>query len=267
MSYIITALILLIIVFILYALSTRCRKGQPGMRKFHPWAYAHRGLHNQARPENSLSAFRAAITHGYGIELDVHLLKDGHLAVIHDSLLKRTTGAQGRIEDLHSHDLWHYHLEGSSEHIPTLQEVLNITEGAVPLLVELKTHKGNYPALCEAVCREMDRYQGLYCIQSFDFRAVRWFRKNRPDVIRGQLYHSKSRLPGILRPMLPWQALNCRSLPDFISCEFAHRKTLGNLLIKKLWGASRFCWVIASREDYRTAKKEGWICIFEGFEP
>ncbi len=270
MSYIIVALIILFILFLLYALATRCRKGHPKLHKFRPWAYAHRGLHDQARPENSLSAFRAAIAHGYGIELDVHLLRDGQLAVIHDSLLKRTTGAEGRIEELHSHDLWHYHLEGSAEHIPTLREVLNITEGKVPLIVELKAVGNNHKALCQAVCQALDPYNGLYCVKSFDPRVVRWFRKNRPDIVRGQLAENFFRSKGTTFwhwPMMSWQLLNFLTLPDFVSYKFAHRKTMGNVLVKKLWGATQFCWVVTTPEEYRLARKEGWICIFEGFEP
>lgn len=247
--------------FVLYALSTRCRTGHPGMRKFRPWAYAHRGLHDRTRPENSLSAFRAAIAKNYGIELDVHLLADGNVAVIHDSLLSRTTGQPGRIEDLHSHDLWQYHLEGSSEHIPTLQEVLSITNGKVPLLVELKAVKGNYAALCNATCQILDSYQGLYCVQSFDPRVVRWFRQNRPEVVRGQLSDSS------LRGRTPWLMTNFLTCPDFISYKFIHRKQLANFLIRKLWGATRFGWVITDPKEYQQAKKEGWIPIFEGFEP
>ena len=249
------------ILLVLFVFSTRCRSGQPGLRKFRIWVYAHRGLHNAARPENSLSAFRAAAAMGYGIELDVHLLKDGNVAVIHDSSLTRTTGATGRIEELQSHDLWQYHLEGSNEHIPALSEVLNAVDGKVPLLIEIKTVKNNHKALCLAVCKLLEHYSGLYCVQSFDPRVVRWFRMNRPDVIRGQLSDSS------WRKRSPWLLLNFLTQPDFISYKFTHRRRLSNTLARKLWGASLFGWVITSREEYRQAKKEGWIPIFEGFEP
>ena len=75
------------------------------LHKLCGWKYAHRGLHNATRPENSMAAFRSALTLGYGIELDVHLMKDGPLVVIHDSSLKRTAGADVKIEDLTVEDL------------------------------------------------------------------------------------------------------------------------------------------------------------------
>ena len=62
--------------------------------------YAHRGFHNKPKvPENSMTAFCHAAAHGFGIELDVHLTKDGRLAVIHDSSLKRTCGGGYIISD------------------------------------------------------------------------------------------------------------------------------------------------------------------------
>ena len=91
---------IVLILLILYLLSLRGRSGYPGVEKLRGWNYAHRGLHSPGVPENSLAAFRAAVEHGYGAEFDVHLLRDGGLAVIHDSVLKRTTGLDGKVEEL-----------------------------------------------------------------------------------------------------------------------------------------------------------------------
>ena len=69
---------------------------------FRQWRYAHRGLHDREKgiPENSMAAFKRAAANGFGAELDVHLMKDGHLAVIHDASLLRTAGVDVQIEDL-----------------------------------------------------------------------------------------------------------------------------------------------------------------------
>ena len=82
----------------LYVLSTQGRTGHPGLSALQGWNYAHRGLHDDTKPENSMAAFRAALDHGYGIELDIHLMKDGNLAVIHDTKLIRTTGKEGNTD-------------------------------------------------------------------------------------------------------------------------------------------------------------------------
>ena len=117
---------LLIILTAFYLFAIRCRSGHPGLKDLQGWSYAHRGLHSEGIPENSMAAFRAALDHGYGIELDIHLLKDGNLAVMHDSLLNRTTGQAGRIEDLTTEDLKNYRLEGTEETIPEFMDVLTL---------------------------------------------------------------------------------------------------------------------------------------------
>ena len=107
------------------------------MRKLASWDYAHRGLHDvaAAMPENSIAAFMAALDNGYGAELDIHLLKDGNLAVIHDSSLLRTAGADVIVEDLTVEDIENYRLLGSDEKIPSLQKVLALFEGRAPLVI------------------------------------------------------------------------------------------------------------------------------------
>lgn len=261
----------LALLFLLYVLSTRC-SGRKDMRKFRSWAYAHRGLHGGAKPENSMAAFRSALNNGYGIELDVHLMKDGNLAVIHDASLKRTTGEDVCIEDLETQDLWQYKLEGTPQVIPTFREVLDLFNGKAPIIVELKVERNNQAALCETVCKMLDSYKGLYCLESFDPRAVYWLRKNRPDMIRGQLTENflrspTSKLPWVLKFCLTNQLFNFLTRPDFVAYKFADRKNFGNTLAKKFWGAGRVSWTITSQEDFNTAKKEGWIPIFESFKP
>ena len=271
MIYLIIGILIFVAVAVLYVLCTRCGGSNPVLRKLRPWAYAHRGLHNAARPENSMAAFRAALNQGYGIELDVHLMKDGNLAVIHDSLLKRTTGQEGRVEQLETQDLWNYKLEGTSEIIPTFREVLELFEGKAPMIIELKCVDNNQDALCTEVCRQLEGYKGLYCVESFDPRCVRWFRKNRPDIIRGQLAESGKGIPGDVPRIAKWvmgvQLLNFWTRPHFVAYKFSERKRLSNFLVKKLWGATRVAWTLTTPEEYKQAKQECWIPIFENFMP
>lgn len=262
---------LLVVLSVLYVLSTRC-SGRKDMRRLRSWAYAHRGLHSETKPENSMAAFRSALNHGYGIELDVHLLKDGNLAVIHDSNLARTTGKDGVIEDLETSDLWEYNLEGTPQVIPTFKEVLDLFDGKAPLIVELKVAGNNYAQLCEKVCQMLDSYKGLYCLESFDPRAVRWLRMNRPELIRGQLAENflkspTAKVPWIVKLVMTHQVLNFYTRPDFVAYKFDDRKTLANAIVKKWWGTPRVAWTIENQQDFDTAKKEGWIPIFENFRP
>ncbi len=263
---------LLLIVIVLLLLATRCRRDHPGMKDLRGWSYAHRGLHGNGLPENSMAAFRAALDAGYGIELDIHLLKDGNLAVIHDSLLNRTTGEAGHIEDLTTEDLKKYHLEGTEETIPEFMEVLTLFAGKAPLIVELKAVDGNHAALAEAACKMLENYPGPYCMESFDPRCIQWLKKNRPGVIRGQLTENftkgRNDLPEWLRIALTHNLLNFMTVPDFVAYHFKTRKdTFTNDICRHLWKAQGVTWTLRSQEEYDTAVKEGWLPIFEGFRP
>ena len=135
-----------------YLLAIRGRSGHAGLKELHRWSYAHRGLHSEGVPENSMAAFEAAKNAGYGVELDVHLLADGNLAVIHDSDLQRVTGKTGKIEELTTRQLRDHRLCGTEEIIPEFAHVLELFQGSAPLIVELKTAGNNYAQLTQAVC-------------------------------------------------------------------------------------------------------------------
>lgn len=265
---IITAVIVL---FLLYLLSVCGRTNHPGLLALQGKVYAHRGLHDDKVPENSMEAFRRAKEAGYGVELDVHLLKDGNLAVFHDGTLVRMTGAEGFVKDLTTEQLKEYRLNGTDQTIPTFQQVLDLFDGQVPLIVELKA-EGRYPELCEKTCRMLDTYKGIYCLESFDPRCIRWLRKNRPDLVRGQLCQNyfkpnKANLPWILKVLLSNQMLNFLTKPDFIAYQFRDRKHFSNILCRKFWGIQGVTWTVQSKADFDTAIKENWIVIFEGFQP
>ena len=103
--------------------------------------FAHRGLHGDGIPENSLAAFRRACEAGYGIELDVHLTADEKLVVFHDDTLTRMCGTDGTPEEKTLAELQELSLAGTDERIPSFDEVLALVSGRVPLIVELK-YKG-----------------------------------------------------------------------------------------------------------------------------
>ena len=265
-------MILFPILFGLVALYLFClcgRRGHAALPELKKWNYAHRGLHDENLPENSMGAFRAALDAGYGIELDVHLLKDGNLAIMHDSSLRRTAGVDVLIEDLTAEELAQYRLAISDEQIPLFDQVLSLYDGKAPLIVELKCVKGNHADLCLAVCEKLDDYNGLYCMESFDPRATAWLRKNRPDICRGQLSENwmgkKLAVPGILKWAMTYHISNVYTRPDFIAYKYADRKAFGTDICRKLLGIQGVSWTLRSREEYDTAVAEGWIPIFENF--
>ena len=274
MLWIVLILLILIILGELYTLALRCRRGHPDWKFLRLWRYAHRGYHDKPTiPENSMAAFRRAVEHRFGAELDVHLMKDGRLAVIHDSSLKRTAGADVAVEDLTAEELKQYRLEGTDEQIPLLEEVLALFQDQTPLVVELKSERGNYNELAAATVAMLDKYRVRYCIESFDPRCLVWLRKNRPEIVRGQLSEQFLRhghgtyLSRMVRFILGNLLMNFRTVPDFIAYRFEDRGCLSLRWCRKFYKVQEVNWTIRSREEMMEAEKAGNLVIFERFDP
>ncbi|MBO5269894.1 MAG: glycerophosphodiester phosphodiesterase [Clostridia bacterium] len=233
----------------LYLIAPR-RKGKkaPNRAPFRV-SYAHRGLHGAGVPENSMRAFAAAVEAGYGIELDLQLSRDGKVMVFHDYNLDRMTGKNALLTDLDAEELRELRLKCTDEPIPYFQEVLDLVRGRVPLLIELKGESASDMRLCEKVANVLLTYEGPWCIESFNPMQLRWWKKNRPDVVRGQLVTnltkkkdgtpSKKPVDYLLSAML----LNVFSRPDFIAAD-GRMKNPSVMLCDKVFGAERFVWTI-----------------------
>ncbi len=230
--------------------------------------YAHRGLHGGGVPENSLAAFRLAAEHGFGIELDLQLSADGEVMVFHDYTLSRMTGADGKLSDKTSAELRALRLSGTDEHIPTLREVLTQVNGRVPLLVELKGENMS-TALCPAADAILSEYTGEYCIESFNPILVAWYRKHRPEIMRGQLYTNvcREKKTSALNIALTGLMLNFLARPDFIAYDIKHPKTLPLILVRGLFKPYGFAWTIRTADGFDIARKYRSHPIFEGELP
>lgn len=266
--YIVLILVALLTLWLLMLRTKRKKADFFGLAGYH---YAHRGLHGNGVPENSMAAFRLAVEHGYGAELDVHLTKDRKLVVIHDESLQRTTGVQRKVEECTYDELCEYRLEGTQEKIPLLQEVLMLFEGKTPLIIEIKAVKGNHAELTRRVCELLVNYPKLrFCIESFDPRVVRWLRKHRPEIVRGQLscnfIRNRNHLPLPLAVALTELALNFLTVPHFVAYRFEDRKCLSLRICRKIWGVQEFSWTIRNKADAHIALADGAPIIFESFE-
>ena len=227
MGNIITVVLIIVLAYLLALDGRRSHKDLENLKKYH---YAHRGLHSEGVPENSMKAFENAKQNGYGSELDVHLLKDGTLAVFHDNTLNRVANIDGKVEELTKADLKNIHLDQTDETIPELCEVLNLYDGAAPLVIELKPVGKNHAELARAVCQELEGYKGAYCIESFDPRVLVWLKNNRPDIVRGQLSQNflktNDKLAFPIRVVMTSLVTNFLTKPDFVAYRFSH-KTVG----------------------------------------
>ncbi|KYH42067.1 MAG: glycerophosphoryl diester phosphodiesterase [Candidatus Bathyarchaeota archaeon B26-2] len=106
----------------------------------------HRGAAG-LEPENTLRSIKRAIDLGADeVEVDVRVTRDGHLVVIHDETVERTTDGHGYVKDLTFNEIRRLDA-GLGEAVPTLEEVLNLTQGILVLNVELKVPEALRPTL------------------------------------------------------------------------------------------------------------------------
>jgi len=230
---------------------------------------AHRGYHtgDALCPENSLASFEEALGRGFPVEMDVRLLKDGHVAVFHDENAFRMTGIDAEIGELVSSDLKNFKLLGSHEHIPLLEEALDLVRGRTPLLLEIK-NMNDAGALEEGVAEALQRYGGRCAVQSFNPRSLRWFRDNFTRVPRGQLSGTLEGLDiGYIEKLLLKNLLVSRmSAPHFVGYE---SRMLPNLPARVVRGRETpvIAWTVGSQEERMRVRAFCDNIIFEGFDP
>lgn len=269
--YIIASLLLITLLLWVIMIKPSGKKHplEPEIKKY---IYAHRGLHRKENgiPENSMAAFRLASEKEYGIELDVHLSADNTPVVIHDTSLRRTAGTDINITDIPDGNIKNYYLENTRERIPFLKEVLNEISGKVPLLIELKADNNVIP-LCDAVTEALKDYTGVYAIQSFDPRIVRYFRKIHPEIMRGQLagYLRKNGddLHGFLDFGLRNLLTDFLTKPHFISYRVQDTNKVSIKLCRALYRPLEFNWTCRKKAHHVIAHKNGAIPIFEDYIP
>lgn len=230
-----------------------------------PAIIAHRGLHGDVFPENSMGAFREAIKNGLAIELDVHLTKDGRLAVFHDNSLKRMTGVDADIEDFTAQQLGALRLKETDERIPLLSEVLKEVRGRVPLIIEIK--EGSSVGITEKrLDRLMKNYKGEWAVMSFNPLRIGWFKKNSPEVTRGMLLsrHKKKFNPEYVKMYLASLGIiqNTIASPDFIAYDL--RCVTVKALVKAFNNGCAFLgWTAKNEETLEEALKFCKAVIFE----
>ena len=278
MFFIRILLILVLLIVILYLLLIMPRMfGRPVREPHLRVLYAHRGLfdNNSDAPENSLKAFQKAVDAGYGIELDVQTTKDKIPVVFHDFTLARMArtedGAEvpGKICDYTWEELTAFRLLDTTERIPRFDEVLKLVGGRVPLVVELKIELKDL-TVCRAASALLDDYCGVYCIESFNPLGVFWYRRNRPEVMRGQLAESFRKSEGWRAPLylaLEFLLFNVLGRPDFIAYNHKHRTNLSLVLCTRLFGALPAAWTIRSEAELADNRKAFDLYIFDSFVP
>lgn len=225
---------------------------------------AHRGLHGNGIPENSMEAFKAAIMSGYPIETDVQLTKDNALLCFHDDSLKRMTGVDSLIWDKTFEEARALKLAETEEIIPTFDELLSFVDGRVPLVIELKSQRTK-GVIVDEVIKRLDLYEGEFVVQSFDPFIMREFRKKRPEYIRGQLIDKDrhKNLSYIADKLLSVAFFNFMVKPDFMNMNVKYLPVSNRM--KK--GRRVISWTIRNEADKEKAEKYADNYIFENIRP
>lgn len=225
---------------------------------------AHRGLHDDEKPENSLPAFRAAIEHGFNIEIDVHLSKDGHLVVFHDGNLKRVCGVDKKVKDCTLEELSKMRLCDSEFKIPTFDEFLSLVDGRTGILCEIKGINPLNSSIAAAVCERIKTYNGNIALQSFDFGAVIYCKKHSDKPCgqlctwRGPRGDKRSRFSDFLGKL--W--VTRLSKPDFIAYDV--RDIDDNKYVARARKSTPIItWTVNSQEKADTALRCADNIIFE----
>lgn len=162
-----------------------------------PIVIAHRGASAYA-PENTMASFKKALEIGAGgIELDVQLSRDGHLVVIHDEMLDRTSNGKGwvkdkSLEELKSLDFGSWHSAGcAGEKIPLLEEVMELLKDKDILLdIEIKSGVVLYQGIEEKTADMIMKYNmaDRVIVSSFNHYSLAWLKKIQPVIKTGILY-------------------------------------------------------------------------------
>lgn len=175
------------------------------------WIIAHRGASKEA-PENTLPAFERAMALGADmIEIDVQLSKDGEIMVFHDRGLKRTTNGEGPVSEFSLETLktldagsW-FSPEFEGVKIPTLEEVLQLTQGRIMLNIEVKKNglSKRDPYVEKKILKLLGEYDMLphTLISSFVPWSLKRIKELNPEVATALLYGNNIR--SNVRPKIP----------------------------------------------------------------
>lgn len=238
--------------------------------------FAHRGLHglSEGCPENSLAAIEEAVQHGYGIEIDVQRTADYEAVVFHDANLNRMTNRHGPVSNWTSSKLHETRLAESSESIPTLRQVLDLVNGRVPLLIEIKSSPGPVvPGVLEQrVATLLERYSGPVGVMSLSPNPLAWLGLLSPHTPLGNVVtkvHRTKYLKGFLRgaaKVVRRLGAGAIAKSDFVAVDLNIIEQLQPDVIRQK-GKPVLTWTVTSEADAADARQHADALIFEGFRP
>ena len=238
---------------------------------------AHRGLHAARRGlvENTLPAFEAAIAKGYGIECDLRAAAGGHPVVFHDLTLNRLVRGRGPVAALDPAALKRTTFRDGVTRIPAFADLLDLVDGRVPLLVEIKSEwESPDLAFLGKIAKLASAYKGPLALMSFDPDVMTAIKALAPDVPRGIVSGSFAGAGWWNRKVSKARASRLRDLlesgpvaPHFYAYQVGALPTPVTEFARSVLGLPVFTWTVRSVKDRALAAKWADAPIFEGYEP
>ena len=235
---------------------------------------AHRGYHDVSarRIENTLAAAEAAIARNFAIECDLQRTADGAVVVFHDDTLDRLTNAAGPVGTRTLAQLRGVRFQDSDAVIPTLDELLDLVDGRVPLVIEFKSRFGGQRQLEAAAAPILAGYGGPAAVMSFDPASLTAIRRLAPALPRGMLGDRFRRADWPeLTPLVRLSAASMIAavvvLPAFVAYNVTALPASPPLALRHFFRLPLLTWTVRSEAERATAKAWADQIIFEGFDP
>ena len=211
---------------------------------------AHRGIHNEAIPENSMKAFSLALKKNIPIEFDVHILKDKNIVVFHDDNLKRMTNKDKFIKECTYEEIKDLKLKNTDEKIPLLKDVLKLVDGKVLLDIELKMDVTDH-SLEDGLIEILKDYNGEVILKSFDYIKVKYLKK-----------HTNYKIGLLIKRMSGFKDFIIRNInfnilikPDFLACN----KNMLDCKSVKTFKKDIYIWTIKNKDELKIYKSDYYI--------
>lgn len=211
---------------------------------------AHRGIHNEAIPENSMKAFSLALKKNIPIEFDVHILKDKNIVIFHDDNLKRMTNKDKFIKECTYEEIKDLKLKNTNEKIPLLKDVLKLVDGKVLLDIELKMDVTDH-SLEDGLIEILKDYNGEVILKSFDFKKVKYLKK-----------HTNYKIGLLIKRMSGFKDFIVRNInfniiikPDFLACN----KNMLDCKSVKTFKKDIYIWTIKNKDELKIYKSDYYI--------
>ena len=236
---------------------------------------AHRGLHDEAKGivENSASAIEASIAKDYAVEVDLQCAAHGVPVVFHDRTLDRLTAERGAVAERDATTLCAIPLRNSDDRILSLDRLLVIVDGRVPLLIEVKSTWSDDHTYKRNIAAALATYKGNVAVMSFDPDCVAAFRDLAPTLpsgLIGERFDDKH----YWSELSAWQRFTMRHLltaaiarPNFIAYDIRALPALAPGIARDVFNLPLLTWTVRNEADKANAQLFADAMIFEGIVP